>query len=157
APGYDGPVTASVMDYVAPNLGDGEHHGPFINSKLGGYDLWAIAFGYGADKDIPALLAQSNQPEHLFVCQAGMSTSSDPRNQTWEVGANNLDFCEARMKLVSDLRTKLVDKVLKDGESFALVRRRYQQLLGTQMRALTIAANWVGGAYESSDVKGTPD
>ena len=75
--------------------------------------------------------AQSSQPGHLYVCQAAMSTSSDPRNQTWEVGANNLDFCESRMKLVSELRTRLVKDVLKDGESYAHVRRRYQQLLGT--------------------------
>lgn len=157
APGYHGPVTASVMDYVAPNLAYGGHQGPFINDALGVYDLWAIACGYGPEKDLPALLARSNEPGHLYVSQVAMSTSSDPRNQTWEVGANNLDFCEARMKLVSDLRAKLVDQVLKDGESFALVRRRYQQLLGTQMRALVIAASWIGGAYESNDFKGTPE
>ena len=154
ADGYTGPVTASVMDYVAPNLTNGKHQGPFINSDLGSYDRWAIACGYGPDKDLKTELAKSSEPGHLYVCQAGMSTSSDPRNQVWEVGANNLDFCESRMKLVSTLRTKLVGELVKDGESYAHVRRRYQQLLGTQMRALVIAASWIGGAYESNDVKG---
>ncbi|NOT30266.1 MAG: DUF5117 domain-containing protein [Planctomycetes bacterium] len=157
APGYDGPVSASVMDYVAPNLACGESQGPFINGALGAYDIWAIACGYGPEPELTANLAKSSQPEHLYVCQAAMSTSSDPRNQTWEVGANNLDFCESRMKLVSELRAKLVSEVVKDGESYALVRRRYQQLLGTQLRTLVIAAGWIGGAYESNDFKGTPE
>jgi hypothetical protein len=156
APGYTGPVTASVMDYVAPNIASDEHQGPFINAELGVYDRWAIACGYGPDQDLAARLARSSEPGHLYVCQAAMSTSSDPRNQTWDVGADNLAFCEERMRLVGELRAKLVDEVLKDGESFALVRRRYQQLLGTQMRSLVIAAAWIGGAYESNDVKGSP-
>ncbi len=156
-PGYDGPVTASVMDYVAPNLTNGGHQGPFTNGALGPYDHWAIACGYGPEKDLAANLARSSEPAHLYVSQIAMSTSSDPRNQTWEVGANNLEFCETRMKLVSDLRAQLLEQGLAEGESYALVRRRYQQLLGTQMRALVIAASWIGGAYESNDVKGTPD
>jgi hypothetical protein len=156
APGFTGQVTASVMDYVSPNLAYGGHQGPFTNGALGSYDLWAIACGYGPEKGVKDLLAQSSDPGHVYVSQIGMSTSSDPRNQTWDVGANNLDYCEARMKLVGDLRAKLVGDLVKDGQSFAKVRRRYQQLLGTQMRALVIAASWIGGAYENQDFKGTP-
>lgn len=157
APGFAGQVTASVMDYVAPNLATSGHQGPFINSALGSYDHWAIACGYGPEKDLKDTLAKSSEVDHLYVSQIAMSSSSDPRNQTWDVGADNLEYCEERMKLVSELRAKLVSELLADGESYAKVRRRYQQLLGTQMRTLVIAAAYVGGAYESHDAKGTPN
>jgi len=164
APGYRGPVSASVMDYVAPNLGlpgsalggTSPTHAPYVNERLGPYDLWAIAFGYGDEKGRAELLAQSSRPEHLYLCQAGMSTAADPRNQTWDTGARNLDFCEARMKLVNELRGKLTGELVLDGEPWARARRRYEQLLGTQLRALVIAASWIGSSYESQDAKGSP-
>jgi hypothetical protein len=157
APGYSGQVTASVMDYVSPNLVAGGNQGPFINSNLGSYDVWAIGCGYGPDKELAERLAKSSEPGNLYVSQIAMSTSSDPRNQVWDVGADNLAYCESRMQLVGELRAKLVGELVKDGQSFAEVRRRYQQLLGTQMRGLVIAAAWIGGAYESQDFKGSPN
>ena len=154
---YQGPVTSSVMDYVAPNLASPDaHQGPFINAHLGPYDVWAIACGYGPADKLKETLAQSSQKEHTFVSQVAMSFGQDPRNQTWDVGENNLDFCESRMKLVGDLRTRLTGELVKEGEPWARVRRRYEQLLGTQMRTLFIAAAWVGGSYENLDNKGSP-
>jgi hypothetical protein len=152
---YHGPVTASVMDYVAPNIKDpkGAHQGPFINEHLGPYDVWAIACGYGANDKVKETLALSSKPEHTFVSQAAISFGSDPRNQTWDVGSDNLAFCESRMQLVADLRGKLIGDLVKDGESWSKARQRYEQLLGTQVRALFVAAPWIGGTYESSDVK----
>ena len=158
ADGYDGIVTASVMDYVSPNLAEaGQHQGPFINAHLGPYDTWAIACGYGPKEGLKERLAESSKPEHTYVPQAATSFGSDPRNQTWDVGANNLDFCEARMRLVQELRAKLLDELVEDGDSWSEARRRYQQLLGTQLRTLGIAAAWIGGSYEHQDVKGSPD
>jgi len=131
--------------YVAPNLAaPGVAQGPFINC------------GYGPADKLKETLAESSQKEHTFVSQVAMSFGSDPRNQTWDVGANNLDFCDSRVKLVADLRTKLTNELVKDGDSWAEARRRYEQLLGTQMRTLFIAAAWIGGSYENLDAKGTP-
>jgi len=154
---YQGPVTSSVMDYVAPNIAvPGGAQGPFINAHLGPYDVWAIACGYGPADSLKDTLAQSCQKEHTYVSQIAMSFGSDPRNMTWDVGDKNLDFCESRMKLVGDLRTKLTNELVKDGQPWAEARRRYEQLLGTQMRTLFIAAAWIGGSYENLDAKGTP-
>jgi hypothetical protein len=154
---YQGPVTSSVMDYVAPNIAvPGGAQGPFINTHLGPYDMWAIACGYGPADKLKETLEKSCQKEHTYVSQIAMSFGSDPRNMTWDVGDQNLDFCESRMKIVSDLRTKLTSDLVKDGEPWAEARRRYEQLLGTQMRTLFIAAAWIGGSYENLDAKGTP-
>jgi hypothetical protein len=60
------------------------------------------------------------------------------------------------MRLVADLRSAITTDLVKDGESWAEARRRYEQLLGTQMRALFHAAAWIGGSDESLDAKGTP-
>jgi len=155
-PGYDGPVTASVMDYVSPNLAFGvsEHQGPYINEALGPYDLWVIAFGYGPAGERAAVLAEAAKPEHTYVSQMAMSFGSDPRNMTWDVGQANLAFCEARMKLVQELRGKLTSELVKDGEPWAEARKRFEQLMGTHLRSVSIAATWVGGSYENYDVKG---
>jgi hypothetical protein len=145
------------MDYVAPNIAvPGGAQGPFINTHLGPYDVWAIACGYGPADKLKETLEKSCQKEHTYVSQIAMSFGSDPRNMTWDVGDQNLDFCESRMKIVSDLRTKLTSDLVKDGEPWAEARRRYEQLLGTQMRTLFIAAAWIGGSYENLDAKGTP-
>jgi hypothetical protein len=154
-PGYDGPISASVMDYVSPNLAFGvsEHQGPYINSALGPYDRWVIAFGYGPASERAALLAEAVKPEHTYVSQMAMSFGSDPRNMTWDCGQANLAFCEARMKLVQELRTKLTSELVKDGEPWAEARKRFEQLMGTHLRSLSIAATWIGGSYENYDPK----
>src|SRR5262245_19647317 len=154
---YQGPVTSSVMDYVAPNIAiPGSHQGPFINAHLGPYDVWAFACVYGPADKVKETLAQSSQKEHTFISQVAMSFGSDPRNQTWDVGENNLDFCESRMRIVNDLRTRLTGDLVKEGEPWSRTRERYEQLLGTQMRTLFIAAAWIGGSFENLDFKGTP-
>jgi len=57
---------------------------------------------------------------------------------------------------VQDVRGKLLEKVVKDGESWAYARRRYNALLGTHLQMLSIASRWVGGSYLNNDAKGDP-
>ena len=60
------------------------------------------------------------------------------------------------MRLVQDLRTKLIDRVVKDGQSWAKVRDGYLLLLSRQVGTLSIAANYLGGAYINRDRRGDP-
>ncbi|MFT5285309.1 MAG: hypothetical protein ACI8TQ_001471 [Planctomycetota bacterium] len=156
--GFEGATIGSVMDYAAANINHelGDVQGPYATPMLGPYDHWAIAFGYGAEKDLEKVLSQVNDPDHIYVTQIAMSVGSDPRNMTWDLGANNLNFSESRLGLVAELRSNLVEKIAQDGEPWAMVRKRYQQLLGTHMSSLFSAAKWIGGAYENSDFKGDP-
>lgn len=158
-PGFDGPLVGSVMEYAAPNINHnlGEVQGPYATDELGPYDTWAIAFGYADEKELPKILARVNEPDLIWLPQPEISVGSDPRNQTWELGKDNLTFAESRLGLVKELRGKLVSDVVDDGESWAQVRRRYNQTLGTHVQSLFVAERWIGGTFSNTNLKGDPD
>ncbi|MEM7628787.1 MAG: zinc-dependent metalloprotease [Planctomycetota bacterium] len=159
SPGFEGPTVGSVMEYAAVNINHelGEVQGPYATTELGPYDHWAIAFGYGPASEVDEVLARVAEPDNIYVPQVAMSFSSDPRNVTWDLGADNLNFAESRLSLVKELRTKLLDEIVDEGESWAEARRRYQALLGTHLQSVVIASGWIGGSFLSNDFKGDPD
>ncbi len=156
--GFEGPTVSSVMDYVGVNINHelGEVQGPYASPELGPYDKWAIAYGYGPDDKIEEVLSQVSDPDHIFVSQLAMFMGSDPRNMTWDLGANNLNFAESRIALAQELRGKLIDDIIKEGESWKRARERLNMLLGTQLQAIFIASNWIGSSYINNDFKGDP-
>ena len=157
-PGYDGPIMSSVMEYAAPNInaGDGSVQGPWMQMGVGPYDIWAIAFGYGPESERDAVLAQATVPDHRFGSQLA-TLGPDPRVNTWDMGAEPLDFARSRMRLVTELRGKLIDSLVDEGDSWARARQRYQQLLGTHFVTLNMAARYLGGSYINAFNKGDAD
>jgi len=159
--GYEGATIGSVMDYCAPNINHGTRHGdvqgPYATPVVGPYDRWAIAYGYGPENKLDEVLKQSSDPDHIFLSQIAIMVGSDPRNQTWELGKDNLNFAESRLDLIQELRGKLLDELVEDGESWAVARRRYETLLGNHIQSLVVAMPYIGGSYASNDHKGTPD
>ena len=155
---FEGPTIGSVMDYVAANIAYecGETQGPYATPSVGPYDVWAIRFGYGPADQVDTVLSEVSEPEHIYVSQIGMSVGSDPRNMTWDMGSNSLDFAASRLALVADLRGKLVTELVKDGEPWAVARRRFQALMGNHIAALFAVSPWIGGSYEHYDHKGDP-
>ena len=156
--GFTGASCGSVMDYIGVNINHnlGEVQGPYASPELGPYDKWAIAYGYGDEDKIKDVLAQVNNPDHIFISQMAMGVGSDPRNMTWDLGSNNLEFAESRISLSRALRSQLIDEVIKDGESWKRARDRFQSLMGTQLQSIFIASTWVGGSYINNDFKGDP-
>ena len=61
------------------------------------------------------------------------------------------------MKLANYHRGRLIDKFVKDGQSWARVRRGYNLTLGMQTRSVNMMAAWIGGAYVNRDRKGDPN
>ncbi len=157
-PGYEGATVGSVMDYVAVNINHelGEVQGPYATPVLGPYDTWAIAFGYGPDDKVQSTLARVGEPDLIFVSQLAMGVGSDPRNMTWDLGADNLQFVESRADLASELTGKLITDVIKKGEPWKRARERLFSLLGTQIQGVFIASTWIGGSYINNDRKGDP-
>ena len=156
AAGPDEPLFGSVMEYAAANVAaPGQEQGPFTSPGVGPYDMWAIAFGYGDEKDRDKILAQVSEPDHIFLSPYA-TIGPDPRAQTWDLGADPLEFAEHRLEIVAELRKKIVDDLVKDGDSWVKARQRYNVLLGTHMQAAVVAARWVGGAYTNWDRKGDP-
>ena len=60
------------------------------------------------------------------------------------------------MKLVDLYRERILEKFVKDGDSWAKARRGYELTLGLQTRAVSMMADWVGGAFVNRDKKGDP-
>jgi hypothetical protein len=54
-------------------------------------------------------------------------------------------------------RERLLEKFVKDGESWSKARRGYQATLSMQARMVSMMANWVGGAHVYRHRKGDPD
>lgn len=156
--GFEGPTVGSVMDYAAVNINHelGEVQGPFATPELGPYDKWAIAYGYGPQDKVDEVLSKVSEPENIYISQLAMAVGSDPRNMTWDLGADNLNFVESRTALSKKLRAKLVADLIKDGESWKTARDRLMTLLGVQLQSIFIASTWVGGSYINNDFKGDP-
>lgn len=157
---YDGATIGSVMDYVAANINPepgsdlGEGQGAFATPEVGPYDMWAIAFGYGPADKVDEVLAQSAEPDHLYIAQTAMSVGSDPRNMTWDMGNDNLTFAEGRLALIESIRERMLTDIVDEGESWAVARRRYNTTLGSQVQAMSIAAPYIGGTYTHNAFKG---
>lgn len=149
-------IVASVMEYAAANVVPaGQKQGPFATPRVGPYDKWAIAFGYGDAKKREEILKDVSNPDHIFLSPYA-TIGPDPRAQTWDLGADPLEFAEQRLEIVRDLRGKIVDELVKDGDSWMRARQRYNSLLGVHIQAAVIAARWIGGSYTNWDHKGDP-
>jgi len=71
--------------------------------------------------------------------------------------ADPLDYANEQIKLVRLYRSRILDKFVKDGESWAKARRGYELTLSLQTKAASMMANWVGGAFINRDKKGDPE
>ncbi len=156
--GFSGPMIGSVMEYAAVNLNHelGDVQGPYATTEVGPYDMWAIAFGYGPADQVDEVLSQVSNPDHIWVPQQAMAAGNDPRNVTWDMGADNLKFARSRLGIVADLRSRLIDDVVKEGESWAEARRRFNSLMNTHFYSMVIASGWIGGSFYNNDFKGDP-
>jgi hypothetical protein len=152
------PIGGSVMDYNALpqiNMGTGKVQGDFGMIEVGPYDTWAIEFGYTMD-DPKKVLERVAEPELVFGTDED-TWGPDPFARRRDMGSDPLIFARSRMKLAQELRGRITEKFVKDGESWSKARRGYQITLGQQMNALGAMANWVGGAFLTRDKKGDPN
>ncbi len=150
--------TGSVMDYIPINyrLESGEVQGDYGMIEIGPYDYWAIEYGYTLDdKKLPEILKRCNEPELQYATDEDTS-GPDPLATRYDFSANPLDYAQEQMKLISLYRGRLLDKFVKDGDSWAKARRGYEITLGLQMRSVNMMANWIGGAFVRRDKKGDP-
>jgi len=151
----DQPITGSVMDYNATNYhyDIGETQGAFFMPTIGPYDEWAIRFGYGDDKAAEEALDEAVNPEHVYHSDEHLS-SADPRVRQRDMGSDPLEFVEMELEMIQELRAKILDRAVEEGDSWERTRSAYSSLLGQHFRNVVTAANWVGGSYLSRNVVG---
>ncbi len=158
SPGIHGkPQTASVMDYnpVNFNFKDGEVQGDWSMMTIGPYDYWAIEYGYSFDKDLTPILKRCGEPELAYATDED-TWGPDPRARRYDFGKDPLDHCESQMRLVEHLRGRILENMVKDGDSWSKARDAYMTILARQTNAIGVAANWIGGSYINRDRKGDP-
>ncbi|MBC7835580.1 MAG: zinc-dependent metalloprotease [Phycisphaerales bacterium] len=149
--------TTSVMDYtpVNINLGDGAMQGDYNMTGVGPYDMWAIEYGYtfGDPKEV---LKTCAEPEHQYATDED-TWGPDPLARRYDFSADPLDYANSRMKLVKAMRSHIIDKFVKDGQSWSKARRGYSITLSQQTQALSMMGNWLGGSFVNRDKKGDPN
>lgn len=160
AEGFEGPIQSTVMDYALANIiveggPRGLEQGAYQPNDIGPYDMWAIEWNYtfGDPKDVAARAAE---PANAYMAEDGQF-SPDPQAKTWDLGRDSIDFAEERIRFVDKARGELLDKSVKNGQSWQKARQTYQQLLGMQSGAVSMAMHWVGGAHVQRSMKGDPD
>jgi hypothetical protein len=164
APEHQGRAnTGSVMDYNPINInfgkpgehGAGQVQGDYAMMTIGPYDHWVIEYGYSLEDDLSPILARVSEPELAYATDED-TWGPDPLARRFDLGRNPLDYAETQMRLVHHLRGKLLDRIVKDGQSWARARQGYEILLGRHFGAVSIAAGWIGGSHVNRDHKGDP-
>ncbi|HRQ73501.1 MAG TPA: zinc-dependent metalloprotease [Phycisphaerales bacterium] len=153
------PWSVSVMDYNPANInmGDGPVQGDFAVIDIGPYDMWAIRYGYALDeKSAQEALKESAKREHRYATDED-TWGPDPEARRYDMSSDPLEYAESSVRLAVHLRQKLLDRFVKDGDSWAKARQGYMVTLGMQTRSNSMMANWIGGAFVYRDKKGDPD
>jgi hypothetical protein len=152
------PFSGSVMDYLPINFNmqDGEIQGDYAMIDIGAYDMWAIEYGYTFDKDLKPILNRVASPELQYGSDEDTG-GPDPLVQRYDFSSNPLDYAKNQMRLAKFHRERLIEKFVKDGDSWAKARRGYELTLQLQTKSLSMMSDWVGGAFVHRDKKGDKD
>src|SRR5690606_30138413 len=105
------------------------------------------------EKKLPEILKEAARPEHQYATDQD-TTGPDPLARRYDFTSNPLDYARSQMRLAQYHRGRLIDKFVKQGESWDKVRRGYELTLGLQTRSLSMMADWLGGTFVRREHKG---
>lgn len=151
-------ICGSVMDYspININVEDGPDQGDFTMMTIGPYDMWAIEFGYTTDDgSISDILSRVNEPQLAYSTDED-TFDSDPSSRRFDWGRNPLDYSDSQIRLVKQLRETILERMVKDGQSWGRARSGFEMLLNRQFSAVGIAADWISGTLNNRARKGDP-
>ena len=153
-------LAGSVMDYLPINMfkGVGKKQGDYTMIEIGPYDYWAVEYGYSilkSESGLKKILSRVSDPKLQFATDED-AFGPDPFARRYDFSANPLQYAHNQMNIVNHHRDRLLDKFVKDGQSWAKARYGYQLTLSLQSRAVSMMANWIGGSNVNRDKKGDP-
>ena len=151
------PFATSVMDYnpINVNFDKSLTQGDYSMLNIGAYDMWAIEYGY-TQGDIKKVAQRAAEPELQFGSDEDAG-GIDPTIRRYDLFADPMEYAKNRIELAKFARGRILDKFVKDGQSWARARRGYATTLNMQNDAVSIMTNWVGSAYVRRDRKGDPN
>jgi len=153
-------MTGSVMDYNPINIAPkGQKQGDWATTTIGPYDYWAIEYAYkpidgDETEELKKIATRSPEPDLAFGTDEDMFLSDDPQINVYDLGNDPLKYGQRRMALASELLKDLDQHVVRDGESWARLRRAFSVLLAQYGNCAHLAANYIGGQNVSRDFKG---
>ncbi|MDP7008838.1 MAG: zinc-dependent metalloprotease [Phycisphaerales bacterium] len=151
-------ICGSVMEYSPLNINveDGPDQGDFTMMTIGPYDYWAIEYGYTTDEEsLPEILSRVNEPQLAYSTDED-TFDSDPSSRRFDWGRNPLDYADSQIRLVKQLRETLLDRMVKDGQSWGRARSGYEMLLNRHFGSVSTAADWLSGTINNRARKGDP-
>ena len=151
-------LSASVMDYLPVNfrMESGAVQGDYTMSGIGPYDLWAIEYGYTLSKDLKPILARAAEGNLPYGTDED-TMGPDPLAKRYDFSKEPLDYANEQIKLANFHRERLLEKYVKEGQSWSKAREGYELTLGFQLRSVSMMADWVGGSFVNRDKKGDPN
>lgn len=151
------PYAGSVMDYIGTNFNTNPEavQGDYAMIGIGPYDMWAIEYGYTLG-DPTKVLARVGEPGHAYLTDED-TIGPDPLARRYDFSADPYKWALSQMELVKNIRANLLDKYVKDGDSWEKARRGYQKTLNRQRQMIDVMGAWVGGTYVNRVKKGDPN
>ncbi|QYK46893.1 MAG: zinc-dependent metalloprotease [Phycisphaeraceae bacterium] len=149
-------ISGSVMDYHPTNLvyGPGEFRGHYGMTDIGTYDKWAIQWGYTFEDPEP-IAKRGTEPELAFTADEG-AWGPDPRTRTWDLGDDPFMWAQRNVELAAKLRARLIDRAVKDGQSWQRLREGFQMVMWQHFSGVWNATGQIGGVHISRARRGDP-
>jgi hypothetical protein len=152
------PFAASVMDYLPTNFNfeSGDIQGDYAMIDVGPYDMWAIEYGYCLDdKRLPKIVARCSEPSLSYGTDED-TMGPDPLARRYDFSKDPLDFAQNQVRLAKHHRAHILEKFVKEGDSWHKAREGYMLTLRLQTQSTGMMANWIGGTFVNRDKKGDP-
>ena len=149
--GENGLISGSVMDYLPANVTpSGKQQGPYYQTKVGPYDMWAIEYGYKPMPKDPS--ARSNALSEIAMRSAKNpmlaygtdedAYGADPDSQRFDLGADPLAFANGRAELARSLWKRLEADSSSPGTD---LRRQFMTGYENYMSGVDAALPLIGG------------
>ncbi len=144
----------SVMEYPGANLPAETGPTYYFTPTLGPYDYWAIEYAYkplGKDplKELDEIASRSLEPDLVYATDEdtyGADASDvDPYANIYDLGAEPMDYATRQIQLVHKSWDKIVDRLVRPGDSFQFAEGGFFGLLNEYLRSVRYVSKYVGG------------
>ncbi|MDR2344500.1 MAG: zinc-dependent metalloprotease [Planctomycetaceae bacterium] len=158
-------IAGSVMDYLPVNISPkGKHQGDYFMTTLGPYDYLAIEYGYkvlsggteGETKELRAIAAKQAEKGNNYAPDEDAFLHDDPLTIRRDLGRKPIDYAKSATELYNQLLPQVLNRAVKEGESYKDVSGFYLSILVRRLSADYYLARNVGGQYRNRDWRGDP-
>ena len=158
----------SVMEYPGININkDFSKQGYYYTPTLGPYDYWAIEYGYkqiapAKEKKVLAKIAKKSYLKELAYAtdedtRGFGGTEMDPYANVYDLGEDPMAFAEDTIEMISASWTKIVDRMIDEGQNYIDVENAYFGMINAYVRSLKMISKFVAGKQFLRIHKGDTD